>query len=1085
MTAVDPMGHATTMAYDKNDRMTSVTDALKQTESFIYDGADNVTAYIDKAGEKESYIYDAHNNLIKKTESTGRTTNYTYDKNNNLIKVTDPAGNVTVYTYNNMNELSSFTDALGRTTDYSYDLEGHLTMIKDAQERVEQAGYDTLGRLTSYTDNSGAKITYDYDKLNALIEKSYEDPEGKTSAPSVAYGYDSTGQRVSMADSSGNSSYEYDALGRITKVTDGSGQSVIYHYDDCGQLEKIVYPDESTVTYTYDKNGNLTQVTDVSGDATDYVYDALDRVTEIHRPNGTRTIVVYDSRDQIIELRNLGTDNETELSSYTYTYDARGYIIKEVGKETTTLEKPGNHYGWNGTGAWGPNGHKGGKVTETEILREYTYDDQGRLTGCSEKAGEVKNTYSYTYDAVGNRQSYKETSDGKTVSDKTYIYNDANQLIRVTENSGKKKSTTTYTYDAAGNCIGESDGNTTTSYDYTVENRLKAVRQGKTLLMAVAYDGDGNRIFQLDLDKDNGKSIRSVKLPEDTSLSAKELYELANTYPGSKFTLTAYINDVNRKTTETLMESSIFGGKKNSGKRIYTYGLQRESVKTDQGTSYYLYDRQGSVSDLLGSSGAETASYTYDGFGQMIQGAPAYGNVYAYNGESYNVQTQYLYLRARYYDTGTGRFTSEDSYLGDITEPLSLNRYAYGLGNPMKYKDPSGYAAEIGGDFGGGNPKRNTGKQTSVSPMVGGMLNGAIKKNPYRVGVDVVNTGISVKNTVVKTNKSNQAKQQDHIWATYPPFDPATGLMNMNRFGPLDDMFLNTYLNYCEGLESRDSDSIWDKMKDAGQSVSDFWTGARLTINTWPMVGAGILDLKDGAVNWFKGLIGLPVEDKPTHIEQLQEKTMQEILEGYEKAENKDAFAKGVQIGDYGNTLGIEGPMYIAYGLLLFGEVAATGIMGSGLGISGNAGNPALAINGNAALAMAGVEIAVADGNVLIIQPPKPVTDYYSNLKKATGDGNSGDKYEPGDKTPKGREYTQHAAERANERGFDSQKIDSIIDNNYTHRVKEIDDLTGEVTWRYQDKRGNTVITNEWGDRIVTVYSYPESANGGYYIPKN
>lgn len=36
-----------------------------------------------------------------------------------------------------------------------------------------------------------------------------------------------------------------------------------------------------------------------------------------------------------------------------------------------------------------------------------------------------------------------------------------------------------------------------------------------------------------------------------------------------------------------------------------------------------------------------------------------------------------------------------------------------------------------------------------------------------------------------------------------------------------------------------------------------------------------------------------------------------------------------------------------------------------------------------------------------------------------------------------GGEYTQHGAERANERGFDSQKVDSIIDNNYKHRTKE------------------------------------------------
>ena len=48
-------------------------------------------------------------------------------------------------------------------------------------------------------------------------------------------------------------------------------------------------------------------------------------------------------------------------------------------------------------------------------------------------------------------------------------------------------------------------------------------------------------------------------------------------------------------------------------------------------------------------------------------------------------------MRSRYYDPSTGRFTQRDKYLGNYTDPLSLNRYTYGHNNPIKYIDPSGY----------------------------------------------------------------------------------------------------------------------------------------------------------------------------------------------------------------------------------------------------------------------------------------------------------------------------------------------------------------------------------------------------------
>ena len=87
-----------------------------------------------------------------------------------------------------------------------------------------------------------------------------------------------------------------------------------------------------------------------------------------------------------------------------------------------------------------------------------------------------------------------------------------------------------------------------------------------------------------------------------------------------------------------------------------------------------------------------------------------------------------------------------------------------------------------------------------------------------------------------------------------------------------------------------------------------------------------------------------------------------------------------------------------------------------------------------------------------------------------------------GDKTPSGVELSNHAAGQANRREFTLKNIDDIILNNKKTRKKEFHP-NGEIRWRYQDKRGNTVITNEDGTRVITVYSHPASANNEKYIP--
>ena len=116
--------------------------------------------------------------------------------------------------------------------------------------------------------------------------------------------------------------------------------------------------------------------------------------------------------------------------------------------------------------------------------------------------------------------------------------------------------------------------------------------------------------------------------------------------------------------------------------------------------NYYLTDEQGSVRYVLDADGNVQNDYRYDAFGQRIAGQENIPNRLRYNAQIEDDQTGLYYLRARYYNTGNGRFTQEDVIYND-----GLNLYAYCSSNPVMYSDPSGFAkkpckSKVGGECG-------------------------------------------------------------------------------------------------------------------------------------------------------------------------------------------------------------------------------------------------------------------------------------------------------------------------------------------------------------------------------------------------
>lgn len=128
---------------------------------------------------------------------------------------------------------------------------------------------------------------------------------------------------------------------------------------------------------------------------------------------------------------------------------------------------------------------------------------------------------------------------------------------------------------------------------------------------------------------------------------------------------------------------------------ISIFLLQISLDRFDGSTGYYLYDARGSVSGITNEEGQVYQSYRYSVTGEITFGSPQYENEYTYNGESYNPNIQSQYLRARYYCVVTATFLTEDSYLGNQTEPLTLNRYNYCVSSYLNYTDPSGNEVEV------------------------------------------------------------------------------------------------------------------------------------------------------------------------------------------------------------------------------------------------------------------------------------------------------------------------------------------------------------------------------------------------------
>ena len=151
---------------------------------------------------------------------------------------------------------------------------------------------------------------------------------------------------------------------------------------------------------------------------------------------------------------------------------------------------------------------------------------------------------------------------------------------------------------------------------------------------------------------------------------------------------TEFVLDENAAYTRILGEIRSDGGE-----RLYAYGPEGFSAQqaVGGGGEYPLLDGLGSVRHLTDAGGTVILTRSYDAYGNVRYAAGAGSSRLGYTGELQDSVSGLVYLRARHYHPGLGRFLQRDTFDGFGQRPQSLNRCSYVENNPVNLVDPSGH----------------------------------------------------------------------------------------------------------------------------------------------------------------------------------------------------------------------------------------------------------------------------------------------------------------------------------------------------------------------------------------------------------
>ena len=663
---------------DAKGYLSGSDDSSRYGTEYTYDYANQLLTVLDPEGKVKGltftgkYEYNQYGEKTKKTDALNNSTTYSYNSAGKLLKVTDALIVATIYTLDNAGNMLTMANGKGKVTNSGYGSGSLLRTVTDANSKSTTYKYDLAGNVADVIDRNGNETTMTYDLRNMLKSKSVP-----TTGDVISYTYDNAGNRATMTDASGVSSYAYDANNKLLNVSKGGTNQIIYTVDKAGNVLTVTDSKGFVTTYTYDMANRMSTVSyNINGSSktTTYNYDVNGNRKSMAYTGGITESYQYDKNNRLLSLNN--TSPFGTVSSYQYTYYDNGLQKDKM-----------DSYG---------------KTT-------YIYDEDGRI---KETDGPGKTTI-YNYDNAGNRQTLDETytsdqfsgyidqASGNEVKYRIkhsdYVYSDTNALMQLTETMKNSVGTevlrriTNDQFDNNGNQLSQ-ESDYLQPYNASVGESFNGLNYGnssKTFdsnLERTENTFDGfNRLTKVDVIKSGNRVSSEFTYNGDDLRVKKVVKKSTNNYAPEE---TNYLYNGQYVILET--------NESNAVKVRYLFGVNYIGrVDKSNKTSYFMYNGHGDVVQTIAENGTVENQYDYDIFGNpTLTVEPQYSSAIRYAGEFYDEETGLYYLRSRYYNPMTARFLSEDTVTGNPNDPLSLNLYTYCSNNPIMYVDPTGHRAD-------------------------------------------------------------------------------------------------------------------------------------------------------------------------------------------------------------------------------------------------------------------------------------------------------------------------------------------------------------------------------------------------------